>query len=77
MKYWITFKNTGESIEGKSIASIARDLNVSYAVVYKSLQYSLHKDLPKGRKLSQKVFDEKYEITVAHPFLGQMVEIKA
>ena len=77
MRYWITFKNTGERIEGKSIASIARDLNVSYAVVYKSLLCSLNPELPKGRKLSQRVFNEKYEITVADPLLGQLVEIKA
>lgn len=75
MKYWVNIKNTSERVEGKSIAQIARDLNVSYAVVYKSLQYSLNPELPKGIKLSQRTFDEQYHIEVADAFMGQMVEI--
>ena len=77
MKYWVIVKKSGERMEGKSIAQIARDLNTTYATVYKSLLYSLNPELPKGKKLSQKTFDEQYEIIVADQFLGQLVEIKA
>ena len=77
MKYWVIVKSSGERIEGKAIAQIARDLHTTYATVYKSLLYSLNPELPKGRKLSQKNFDDKYEVIVADPFLGQLVEIKA
>ncbi len=65
MRFCINYKETGEKKVFKSIAEISRTLDVSYAVVYKGLKYSLDKDLPRGRKLSQKTFDTKYEITIA------------
>ncbi len=65
MKYCVHVKETGEKILFKSISQITRTLNVSYAVAYKSLKYSLDKDLPKGRKINQVYFDNKYEITIS------------
>jgi hypothetical protein len=65
MKYSVNDKESGENRVFKSISEIARTLNVSYAVAYKNLKYSLNHDLPKGIKLSQKTFDAKYEIRVA------------
>lgn len=65
MNFCITSKVNGDKQIFKSIAQISRQFNVSYAIAYKSLKYSLDKDLPKGRKLSQKTFDEQYEISIA------------
>jgi hypothetical protein len=65
MKFCVHVKETGEKKLLKSISQIARDLDVSYAIAYKNLNYSLDKDLPRGKKLMQKLFDSKYEIKVA------------
>lgn len=65
MRYCVHCKESGEKTLYKSISQIAKTLDVSYAVAYKNLKYSLNHDLPKGIKLSQKTFDAKYEIRVA------------
>jgi hypothetical protein len=64
MNFCVTNKINNEIKIFKSLAEISRQLNVSYAVVYKNFKYSQDESLAKGRKLSQRTFDEKYEITV-------------
>jgi hypothetical protein len=65
MNFCVTYKINGDKQIFKSIADIARQLNVSYAVCYKNFKYSQDKDLPKGIKIAQRTFDDKYEINIA------------
>ena len=62
MKYLLTNKKLNTTTE--SIVKLADDLGVSYSCAYKNLQYSLKSDTKRGRKISQKLFDEAYDVTI-------------
>ena len=64
MKYLLTNKKLNTTTEYSSIVRIADDLGVSYSACYKNLQYSLKPDTKRGRKISQKLFDEAYDVTI-------------
>ena len=69
MKYNLYVKDleTGinkEPIEYKSLAKIARDLNVTYCSVYQNFIFNDKPDVKPSKKTSQIKFNSKYTIKV-------------
>lgn len=68
MKYFLKCLATNEITEFNSLTSISKALNTTYASVYKSYLYDIKPETKKGKKQSQKQFDERYQVSI-NPFL--------
>jgi hypothetical protein len=67
MKYNLFIKESDTEtkvIEYKSLAKIARDLNVTYCSVYQNFKFNDSPDIKPSKKTSQIKFNSKYIIKV-------------